>query len=558
VIGFGRKIRHLQRYRDIVKAFACNGFGFIVRDLGLADVISRADWSEKHDARSRSIGERLRMFLEELGPTFVKIGQIASTRPDLLPASIIGELVHLQDRVVPFPFEQARDVIEEQFGEPLGKLFPEFDETPMAAASIGQVHLARLHTGEAVAVKIQRPDIRAIVETDLEIMENLASLAERRLDWAARIRLRDIVYELAESLRAELDFTIEGRNAERIGKQSASDPEVRIPKIYWDYTNRHVLTMEYLDGVKLTDANRLDELGFDRKKIAERIVGIVFRQIFDNGFFHADPHPGNIIALSDGTIGLIDFGMVGRLSPTMKYHFGSLVIALRRNNVDGIVRAIDAMGVIPEGIDMRALRADLNKLRDKYYDVPLSRIRLGEAVNDLFAVAYEHKIDIPPDLTMLGKALLTLEGVVTSLDPAFSIVDVAEPFGRKLLVERLDPRHLTEALWQKALEYADLAKEMPAMLRELSGLLKQGRLRIDIALPELDAFVKKIVRTSNRLSFSIVLLAFSIVMAGLIIGSSIGRQATPLWNFPVIEIGFAIAAVMLLWLLYSIFRSGRF
>jgi len=558
VIGFGRKIRHLQRYRDIVKAFARNGFGFIVRDLGLADVISRADWSEKHDARSRSIGERLRMFLEELGPTFVKIGQIASTRPDLLPASIIGELVHLQDRVVPFPFEQARDVIEEQFGEPLGKLFAEFDETPMAAASIGQVHLARLHTGEAVAVKIQRPDIRAIVETDLEIMENLASLAERRLDWAARIRLRDIVYELAESLRAELDFTIEGRNAERIGKQSASDPEVRIPKIYWDYTNRHVLTMEYLDGVKLTDANRLDELGFDRKKIAERIVGIVFRQIFDNGFFHADPHPGNIIALSDGTIGLIDFGMVGRLSPTMKYHFGSLVIALRRNNVDGIVRAIDAMGVIPEGIDMRALRADLNKLRDKYYDVPLSRIRLGEAVNDLFAVAYEHKIDIPPDLTMLGKALLTLEGVVTSLDPAFSIVDVAEPFGRKLLVERLDPRHLTEALWQKALEYADLAKEMPAMLRELSGLLKQGRLRIDIALPELDAFVKKIVRTSNRLSFSIVLLAFSIVMAGLIIGSSIGRQATPLWNFPVIEIGFAIAAVMLLWLLYSIFRSGRF
>ncbi|ULL15306.1 AarF/ABC1/UbiB kinase family protein [Paenibacillus sp. H1-7] len=558
-MNLGRKLRHLQRYRDIAKAFARNGFGFLIKELGLPDLTgSRIGLKERQDARSRTLGERIRIFLEELGPTFIKIGQIASTRPDLLPAHIIEELVKLQDQVPPFPFEQVREVIENEFGEPFDTLFADFQETPMAAASIGQVHLARLHTGEVVAVKIQRPNIPAIVATDLEILDDLARLAEHRLAWAAKYQLRDMVYELSQSLRAELDYTNEGRNAQRMAKSFERDPHVRFPSIYWDYTSRNVLTMDFIEGVKTTEVQRLDELGYDRKRIAEQIARVVFRQIFIDGFFHADPHPGNIIVLPEGVIGLIDFGMVGRLTPMMKYHFGSLVIALRRNSTDGVLKAIDGIGIIPEDVDMDSLRGDIDELREKYYDVPLSRISLGESVSDLLSVAYEHRIRVPSDLTLLGKTLLTLEGVVTALDPTFSVVNIAEPFGRKLFAERFSPRNVADSVWNQMGEYAELLSEMPSRLREMFGMMKKGKLRMDVSVSELDTFMKKMDRISNRLSFSIVLLSFSIIMVGLIIGSSLGRQSTLLWNFPVIEIGFSVAALMFLWMFYSIFKSGRF
>lgn len=557
-MNLGRRLRHLQRFRDIAKAFARNGFGFLIKDLGLPDLTggSRVGLKERQEARSRTVGERIRMFLEELGPTFIKIGQIASTRPDLLPAHIIDELVKLQDQVPPFPFEQVREVIEKEFGEPFETLFAEFKETPMAAASIGQVHLARLHTGESVAVKIQRPNIPSVVATDLEILDDLARLAEHRLEWAAKYQLRDMVHELSQSLRAELDYTNEGRNAQRMAKSFERDSRVRFPSIYWDYTTRNVLTMDFLEGVKTTETAQLEELGCDRKQLAERIARLVFRQIFVDGFFHADPHPGNIVVMPGGVIGLIDFGMVGRLTPMMKYHFGSLVIALRRNSTDGVIKAIDGLGIIPEDVDMDALRNDVDELREKYYDVPLSRLSLGESVSDLLNVAYEHRIRVPSDLTLLGKTLLTLEGVVTALDPSFSVVSIAEPFGRKLFAERLNPRNVADNIWHQLGEYAELVSDMPSRLREMFGMVKKGKLRLEISVSELDMLMRKMDRISNRLSFSIILLAFSIIMVGVIVGSSLGR--TLLWNFPVIEIGFGVAALMFLWLLFSIFKSGRF
>ncbi|MCS7462316.1 AarF/ABC1/UbiB kinase family protein [Paenibacillus doosanensis] len=559
-MSLGRKFRHLQRYHDIAKAFGRNGFGFLIKDLGLPDLLSgtRIGLKERRDTRSRSIGERVRMSLEELGPTFIKIGQIASTRPDLIPADIIAELIKLQDQVPPFPFEQAREVLENEFGDPLDKLFAEFAETPMAAASIGQVHLARLHSGEKVAVKIQRPNIRSVVETDLEILEDLARLAEHRIEWAAKYQVRDMVYELSQSLRAELDYTNEGRNAQRMGKAAERNPHVRFPNIYWDFTSRNVLTMDYLEGVKITETEQLEKHGYDRKTISERIARTLFQQIFVDGYFHADPHPGNIMVLPGEVIGLIDFGMVGRLTPMIKYHFASLVIALRRNSTEGVIKAIDGIGIIPEEVDMDSLRADIDELREKYYDVPLSRLSLGEAVSDLLSVAYEHRIRIPSDLTLLGKTLLTMEGVVTSLDPSFSVVSIAEPFGRKLFAERFSPGNVAENVWQQLGQYAELLTDMPSKLRDLLRMVKKGKLHLDISISELDALMIKLDRISNRLSFSIVLLAFSIIMVGLIIGSSLGRQSTLLWDFPVIEIGFSIAALMFLWLIYAIFKSGRF
>ncbi|PWW07382.1 2-octaprenylphenol hydroxylase [Paenibacillus cellulosilyticus] len=560
MIGINRRIRHLQRYRDIAKAFVRNGFGFLVKELGLADrfPISSFRSEEDREHKGKTTGERIRLFLEELGPTFVKFGQIASTRPDLLPADIIAELVKLQDSVPPIPYHEAAAVLEAELGAPVEELFARFDQTPVAAASIGQVHLARLPDGRAVAVKIQRPNIQEQIETDLEILDNLSRIAEHRMEWAANYQLRERISELSQSLRAELDYTIEGRNAERMAKAFERDHSIHIPTIYWDYSSRRVLTMELINGYKITDNEALSELGITPKRIAERITHAMFHQIFEEGLFHADPHPGNLLIEHNGVIGMIDFGMVGRMTPSMKTNFGSLIIAMRRNSTSGIIRAIEALGVLPADIDMRKLRDDIDLLRDKYYDVPLSRVSLGESVSDLFTVAYNHRIRIPSDFMLLGKTLLTLEGVVSSLDPEFSIISVAEPFGRRLFLDRINPRSFAENAFQQVSDYADLLADLPETLRDASSVVRKGKLRTEMSIPELETLLRKIDRVGNRLSFSIVLLSFSIIMVGLIIGSSLGRQSSIIWHFPVIEIGFGIAAFMFLFLLTAIFRSGRF
>ncbi|WP_127509735.1 ABC1 kinase family protein [Paenibacillus humicus] len=570
----GRRIRHLQRYREILLAFARNGFGYFVRELGLLKLIPH--WrtvEEPSHTAARTTGERIRSFLQELGPAFVKLGQIASTRHDLLPADIVEELRQLQDKVPPFSFEEARRVIEEELGAPLESVFLEFGREPVAAASIGQVHYARLLSGEEVAVKIQRPGIRKIVDTDLEILLDLARIAENRLQWAAQYQAAELVEELAASLAAELDYTLEGRSAERIAAQFKDNPRVRVPAIYWDLSSKRVLTMEFMRGIQLHDREKLRREGYELKAIAESVAGVILEQVFVSGLFHADPHPGNILVMErpeaapgkpvpeadkqKPVIGLLDFGMTGRLTPGMKGHFASLVIALRRQSTDGVIKAIDEMGLIPEDADWRELRRDVDKLREKYYQVPFSEISLGESVTDLFHVSYKHRIRMPSDFMLLGKALLTLEGVITALDPEFSVVSVAEPFGRRLLLERLHPGRLAESAAGYAIEYASLLSEIPSRLRSLGRILMRGKLPLELAVPDVDRVMQRLDRISGRLSFSIVLLSFSIIMAGLIVGSSLGRQPGLLSRIPALEIGFGIAAAMFFYMLVSIFRSGK-
>ncbi|UQD53664.1 2-polyprenylphenol 6-hydroxylase [Bacillus methanolicus] len=556
----GRRMKHAQRYQEIINAFLRNGLGYIVKDLGLSEVlpIPIKKVNANADLNPRRIGGRVRSCLQELGPTFIKMGQIASTRRDLIPEYITQELEKLQDRVPPFSFDQVRQIIEEELGESIETIFDEFHETPLAAASIGQVHYARLYSKESVAVKIQRPNIRNVIETDLEILEDLARLMELRMDWAKRYQLRDMIEEFAKSLRTELDYRTEGRNAEKIANQFTGNSTIRIPKIYWDYSTKKVLTMEYIEGVRVNDLKKMGEKGYNRKVIAERLAQSFFHQILIEGFFHGDPHPGNVLVLPGEVIALLDFGMMGRLNHDMKYQFASLVISLKRGNTDGIIKVVSRMGLIPEDIDMELLRQDIDDLKDKYYDVPLSQISIGEAINDLFTVAFHHRIRIPADLTILGKSLLTLEGVVESLDPEFSIMNVAEPFGERLMKDRFHPKKLAENAWSHIVEYSEIISDLPKKLREITSIMQQGKLRIEITIPELHLLLKKMDRISNRLSFSIVLLSFSIIMVGLIIGSSIGRQSTLLWEIPAIELGFIVATLMFLWLLFSIFRSGKF
>jgi len=474
----GKKIRHLGRYHEVARVFAKHGLGFIVQDLGLLNTLSLPKRLFTHEEAldSKSLGERIRRVIEDLGPTFIKMGQIASTRPDLIPENIILEMEKLQDRVGPFPYEKVQEIIQEEIGLPVHEIFAEFSENPLAAASIGQVHRAVLKTGEAVAVKIQRPQITKVIETDLEILLNLAAVAEQKLPWAKLYRVRDIIEEFAKSLLAELDYLTEGHNAEKIAKQFIDQPLIHIPKVYWHHSTKKVLTMEYVHGIKLNEHQQLSDSGYNRKDIAKKIIGAIFHQILEEGFFHGDPHPGNILIMPGEVIAFLDFGMVGRLTLEMKYHFASLVIAMIRKNTDTMIKAVLKMGLVPSDVNMPLLHQDIDSLKNKYLDIPLSQVSLGKAVNELFSIAFKHRIRIPADLTLLGKSLLTLEGVITKLDPELSIIDVAQPFGTKLLKERYQISTVIKRFFGTFSEYNDLLLDLPKQAKVLITNLQQGKL----------------------------------------------------------------------------------
>lgn len=551
----------MQRYREIVVAFSRNGFGYIVRELGLHKISSlpkRLFEQGDKEVHNKTTGERIRLFLEELGPTFIKLGQIASTRQDLIPKHIIEELEKLQDQVAPFSFSDVQEIIGRELQEPIDAVFKSLDEHPIAAASIGQVHYGVLQSGQEVAVKIQRPNLEEKVHTDLEILMSIAKLAESRLDWAKKYQLSAIIKEFTNSLIAELDYTLEGRNAHRIAQQFKKHEDVVVPDVYWNLTTEKVLTMEYIKGIKLDENKKLVREGYNPQLIAEKLIQKQFQQILIDGFFHADPHPGNVMVLPNHKILFMDFGMVGRLTSTMKDHLSSLIVAIMRQNTKSIIKAIYRMGIVSENVDADYMYADIDDLRDKYYDIPFSQVSIGEAINDLFRVATTHGIRIPTDLSLVGKSLLTLEGTVERLDPDISIVKIAEPFGKRLLKEKYQPKKVADEVYQQAEDYKDIILDFPDHINHLYKVIRRGKLPLEISVSRVEAFLKKLDRISNRLSFSIVLLSFSIIMVGLIIGSALAGESSYLWSLPVIEIGFVVAIGMFLWLLYSIFRSGRF
>src|SRR5699024_2718401 len=344
---FEKRIKFIRRYREIAVAFSKSGFGFIVEELALDEMISLPKRillrQGKSDNEEKSRGERIRLFLEEMGPTFIKIGQIASTRPDLVPDDIISELEQLQNNVPPFPYEDAVSIIETSLEATKDEIFEYIEEKTPGSASGRQDHRRRLMSSETVAIKVQRPDIEQTVRNDLEILHRLASLAESRMNWARQYQVKDMIDEFSHAILEELDYTIEARNAERLSKQFAEDRTVYIPEIYWEATTKNVLTMEYIEGIRINDFDSIEALGYSRTTLAERLTNAVFHQILIEGFFHGDPHPGNVNVLPGETIAFMDFGMVGKMTKEMKVNFGTLLISLMKKDADGVVRAIARM-----------------------------------------------------------------------------------------------------------------------------------------------------------------------------------------------------------------------
>lgn len=531
-------MRHTKRYQEILNAFIRNGFSHFLFRIGLMDRLSPEDKRNATiDMNLRDVGKKLRETLQRLGPTFIKLGQIASARRDIVPEEIANELEKLQDEVTSFSYEEVKGIVEFELGDTIENLFQEFNEKPLATASIGQVHVATLFTGEEVAIKIQRPDIEPIIETDLQILDNLARVLENRMEWARTYRIKDMIYEYSNSLRNELNYGMEGHNGERIAKQFENQDHIHVPKIHWEFSTNKVLTMEMIKGIKVNHIEELDAKGYNREVIAKRLTDAMFKQVLEKGFFHGDPHAGNIFILPDNVVTFLDFGMVGQLTDDLKYHFASLLINLKQGDSKGIVKTFSSMDILNVDTNMDALYRDLNQLQSRYYNISLNDISLGKIMIEIFSIAYQHKIEIPSDIAILAKVILTLEGIIEKLDPNFSIMKAVEPYGKKLFRQRYSPTNIIRNSLNGLVENMEILSSLPKSLKNITTTIQKGKLRLDINVIELKAFLHRLDKISNRLSFSIILLAFSILMAGLIIGASISGQTTMLWKLPIIEIG---------------------
>ncbi len=508
-------VRDLARLREISTVLVRHGFGEVVARAGFGrtrkpkgpgesleppselDIAPDAlAQGEAEKARAKT-AERIRLVLQDLGPCFIKLGQIASTRNDLIPKDIIVELKKLQDDVPAISYEEIKKTVELSLGKPLETVYKRFDETPLATASIGQVHRATLETPEGdveVVVKVQRPNVASSVVRDVELLHIMAAAIEATIPEAKIYSPVGLVQQFDRSIMQELNFLIEAENCEKFAANFANDPAIRFPKVYRQATSKNVLTLEFFDGKKLNHAVRD---GYDGKLIAKKSVGVIIKMAFDHGFFHADPHPGNIIILGtpeDPVIGLIDVGMVGRLSPELRDRTVDLLMAAVRNDSAGVADALYAIGRPTRKVDMREYRAEVSVLAEKYLGKPLKEIDLGAMLRDLVQGAMKYGIEIPPDFMMVGKTLMTLEGIGKELDPDLDIFGEATPFFTELLMKRYSPQRIGNELMRGVEQLSRAGYDMPLQLREVLDDLRLGRLAIRAPDPALALATERLGR----------------------------------------------------------------
>lgn len=551
-----RRRDEIARFRQVMGVLFRYGFGHLVYGLRLGEhlpLINR--FIKRHEPEKRlSFGERLRLAFEELGPTFIKFGQLLSNRADLIPPEVIRELTKLQDRAPSFPSEEASRIITEEIGSSPSELFSEFSPVPVAAASIAQVHQAKLPTGERVVVKVQRPGIRKEVATDLNILEFLAAGLERYIPESRPFCPVDLVRFFRKTITREMDFVVEARNTERFRRNFADMPKIRIPMVHWELTTGRVLVMEDLEGVRIDDTGRLSELSVDMKDIAMTGARAFLKQVFVDRFFHADPHPGNCAVLPDGRLVLMDFGMVGRLDADLLDKLASVVLAVADWDAARAARSILRLSVSQEDVDEEAFRSDIAYAIEGYAGRPLKDINLGHIINDTVYIAARYRIRMPPDLVLLGKAIVALEGIGRRLDPDFDMIAVAREYAKNYMLGKIKPAHVKERIEQMAEDLIYLLRDLPGDLQLIFKKATQGRLKIEFQHRGLDTFIGEMDKSSNR-------LAFGLIVAALIIGSSLvtlSDRGPHLFGVPVFGVfGFLLAGFLGLWLIFGIMKSGR-
>lgn len=558
-----QRITEIARVRGITQVLVRNGLGFLVEQLGLDRWLPRL-WRRqvgRADATVArlTIAERLRRTLEELGPTYIKLGQLLSGRGDLLPPDYIAELSKLLDAAPPVAAAQIRAVIEEELGAPVADLFATFDDKPIASASIGQVHRATLPDGQPVVVKVRRPGVEAAVEADLRLLLSQARFLARRSELVRSYNLVAIVEELARALREELDYKNEGRNAERLRSNLSRDTRAEIPAVYWNLTSRRVITLDYLDGVTLNEPERLRQARVDLPAAVRLTVEIYLTQIFSHGFYQADPHPANIMVMAGGgalRIGLVDFGNAGYLLPRQKELLGTMFLQLLDQDAAGLARTVVKMGAARGRPSLDALERDLQRLLIRYWGASLEQISIGEMLAEIFKVAYDNRVYLPGDLTLLGKTILTMEGTARSLDPDFVLADAVKPFAEQLVRERLSPIAAGRQALRAVRQAAEMAQAFPSRLDSLWDQLEEGDLTVGVDVRRLNVLLSRLNSMINR-------LAFALLVAALIVGSALillgGKDS---WELPILGVGIPVAQIVFLvafgaaaWLIISMIRS---
>ena len=550
---FKSKYNKLKRSKQIITILIKYGLDYFI-DKSKIKLLARIKRIPK-GYKTLSLPRRICLSLEELGPTFVKFGQILSTRPDFLPPAFIIELEKLQDEVPPFNSFQAKEIIEQELNEPTSKLFREFCEIPIAAASLSQVHKATLPTGETVAVKIQRPDIRQLIELDLGILEDLAGFVDRKLGngWVYHPKL--MIKEFKKAVQREIDFTNEAHHFEKFRINFKDIDYIRVPKIYWEMTSTKVLTMEFIEGTKISEIIK-DEYGgiFDPKKVAKRGAYIILKQIFEDGFFHADPHPANIFVIPPATIAMLDVGQVGYVDENMIKNGAKLLLAMMDKDLEQGMRRLEALGILKKEFDESLLRQDFTELIECYVGIPLKDLEIRKLAQDTINVMIHHNLVLPSNIALMIKALSLAETTGRQLDPDFNIVSVGKPFMTKIISKKFAPEKLLKRSNEFIQDSIELIEQLPRDLRDALKKLREGKLKFIFVHRGLEKLTSDIDRSTSRMSLSIIIAAI-IIGSSLIVHVNIGPF---IFGYPILGIiGYIIAILLGFGLIISIIRSGK-
>ncbi len=550
-------MRDFGRLREIAGVLIHYGWGDIVKRIGIGNLLERAG-HVLHRKQAEGIMHlppevRVRLALQDLGPTFVKLGQVLATRVDIFPPQWIAEFARLQDKVPPEPFEALLPELEKALGRSPFEVFRELNTTAIAGASIAQVHLAKLQDDTPVVLKVRRPNVRARIDANLRLLSHLSHLVESEVPESRRFQPGKIVAQFAKSLRRELDLEMEGRNTERFARNFANDPNILFARVHWEYTSETLLVMEHIDGIPGNDLESASLSGLDLELLGKRGADAVLKMVLIDGFFHADPHPGNVFFLPGNRFAIIDCGMVGRLSQERRDQIADLLAALVARDIDTL-RDILVGWAGDAPIDDDKLAADVDELIFNYESAPLKQVRFGNLLNELTTIMRENHLLVPPDLTMLFKALITLEGLGRQLDPDFQIVRHLTPFVKRVIIDRYLPRNLAKKGWRNLSNVIDMVAALPRDVSRVLREARRGRLRIDLDLKRLDHFGRQLDHSANRLTLALI-------TSSLIIGSSIVmtvKGGPTLLGLPAFGfIGFFLASLFGVVLILSVWRSGR-
>ncbi|MFH1074132.1 MAG: lipopolysaccharide core heptose(II) kinase RfaY [Candidatus Firestonebacteria bacterium] len=557
IVKLGRTYKNFKRLREILNVFAKYGFEFIIHKINLSRHVSLRKRvlkpKESKHADIFDFARKIRLMCEELGPTFVKFGQLMSLRADILPQHFIDELSNLQDSVKPFPYPEAKKIIEGALGVPLENVFSRIDEIPCASASISQVHYAILKGNhKKVIVKVQRPDIKNEINRDLDILFYLARLIEKHLPEYRVYNPVGIIEEFSSAIKRELDFTYEMAHADKIKSFFKSGKTICIPGVYFEYSGERVMVMEYIDGVKIKLASTYSKE--KKHELAKRLIDAYYVMVFEQGYFHADPHPGNILVLKDEVIGLIDFGLAGKLSRGNIKKFAFMVLSFMERDLNIDVEGYRMLGIVSEEDENAAFEKEAIVMMERYSRFPLNKINIGNVVYELSALGRKYKFKLNKDFVLLGKVLYTVESVIRDLDPDFNFVKAAEPHALKFIKDSMEPKRLLIDAKNNTLSIYGFLRNLPKDISEIFKKIKKGELEIEFVHVGLDPLIHEIDRATNR-------LAFSFIIGGLIVGSSIVTYAgigPKIWDIPLYGfLGYFIAGILGLAIAVSILRSGK-